>query len=1040
MPLMLEIKPAEGPVSRIGLQPGRNRFSVRAGDSFRIYDDRTGLTPDGVSVKRIDNSLVVDGLLASAAEPTVVEFAEFYTLCSAGSPCQLLVQEQAARDPVAITPGSPSIGALSDGAFVLYDPSYVAPEPVAGPGGVDMRTVMYGLGGLAIAGLAASGGGGGGGSTAVSGNSGEEPTPDAVLKLTSSTFVNSRTPVINGEGEPGARVLVRIDTDGDGSPNVTYAATVGSDFRWSINLATAVPEGGSLPPGGIPDISTVGITSSSPDGIVSLPPFQLAFDGTPPAPALIAAVATDNVVNGPEKQAGVTVSGTAETGGSVLLTWGMQSTTVGVDAAGGWQTTFAAAAVPADGDYAITAIAQDRAGNSAVATQATVSVNTVPPALVIGSVAGGDNRVAIADAAKVEFAGSTDPGATVNLQWNGLSKVTTAGSTGQWSLAFADSEVPLSGGADFGYSIVATNAVGNVVAADGVVHVDRQAPGAPLFGLVEGDNMVSLAERGDGVPVNGSSEAGARIDVAWGNASKRGAADDNGIWAVHFNAGEVPSVGSPGANTTITATATDIADNKGGAGSVVVFVQQPFPPPIITTVAGNDVVSLAERNAGVTLSGSAHPDAPGITVTWGGFSRSVGVANGSWRVDVAPGQVPGDGASTVVASITGSPQIAASRQVSIDTTAPAAPAIGAVEGDNAVSVAERADGVVIAGTAEAGARVSVSWNGLDKTATANGGGAWLVDYGTGEVPTVGTGGGNTLVTATATDGVGNTSPVAQRAVFVAQPFSAPTVNVVEGNDVVNLAERANGVPLSGTVQAGAPGVNVTWGGFSGAALVSGTSWSVDVPAGQVPADGVTTVTATITGAGGGAAATRAVTVDTVAPAAPVVNPVTTIGPDSISLLEELVGVSVSGTAEANSIVIVQLGIESRVVTAGANGAWTTDTPAGRFTEAEIPASTPLPLLVTATDAANNSSTATQRSIVVEVAIELPLSLSLASTEADQRVTAIQMRDLLPGDATAPSQPGFLGDTGALSAANFASQSASLASQLIDDPQTSGRYA
>ena len=118
MALTLEVKPAEGPVSRIRLQPGRNRFSVRVGDTFRVYDDQTGLTPDGASVKRIDNSLIVDGL-PGEGEPIVVEFAEFYTLCSAGSPCRLLVQEQAGGEPVAITPGSPSIGALSDARLAL---------------------------------------------------------------------------------------------------------------------------------------------------------------------------------------------------------------------------------------------------------------------------------------------------------------------------------------------------------------------------------------------------------------------------------------------------------------------------------------------------------------------------------------------------------------------------------------------------------------------------------------------------------------------------------------------------------------------------------------------------------------------------------------------------------------------------------------------------------------------------------------------------------------------------------------------------------
>ena len=110
MTLMLEIQAIDGLVSRTSLGPGRNRFSVRVGDTFRIYDDQTGLTPPGISVKRVENSLFIEGLPRIEGQAVVVEFAEFYTLCSAGSPCQRLVQEQVDGQAVAITPGTASIG------------------------------------------------------------------------------------------------------------------------------------------------------------------------------------------------------------------------------------------------------------------------------------------------------------------------------------------------------------------------------------------------------------------------------------------------------------------------------------------------------------------------------------------------------------------------------------------------------------------------------------------------------------------------------------------------------------------------------------------------------------------------------------------------------------------------------------------------------------------------------------------------------------------------------------------------------------------
>jgi len=121
MALLIEIKAADGMVSRTRLEAGRNRFSVRLGDSYRILDDQTGLTPNGVAVKRVDNNLIVDGLDTSG---TTVEFPEFYNVCSAGSPCELTVQTGSGA-LVSITPGPEQIVALADGAFLLYEP-YIA--------------------------------------------------------------------------------------------------------------------------------------------------------------------------------------------------------------------------------------------------------------------------------------------------------------------------------------------------------------------------------------------------------------------------------------------------------------------------------------------------------------------------------------------------------------------------------------------------------------------------------------------------------------------------------------------------------------------------------------------------------------------------------------------------------------------------------------------------------------------------------------------------------------------------------------------------
>src|SRR5690606_6536580 len=227
----------------------------------------------------------------------------------------------------------------------------------------------------------------------------------AELKVTSAPFVNTRTPVITGEGEPGARILVQLDGDGDGLPDVGYITTVGTDFIWRVDLGADAPAQGALPPGGLPDTSTVRVSQSIGGGpFESLPLYTLTFDDTPPARAVIDPVANDNIVTGPEKAAGVIVSGSAEPGGSVVVTWGATSKVGNVDDAGRWQVSFSRTEIPDDGLTPVTAVARDIAGNSAVPAQAAVTVNTGSFPLSIGVVAS-DDRVNAAEANQVTVAG-----------------------------------------------------------------------------------------------------------------------------------------------------------------------------------------------------------------------------------------------------------------------------------------------------------------------------------------------------------------------------------------------------------------------------------------------------------------------------------------------------------------------------------------------------------------------------------------------------------------------------------------------------------
>lgn len=296
MTVYFELTSAQVSSARMALQPGLQRIKTAVGDRYRIVDDATGRTPPDIVVKRFDSHMIIEGLPDGAS----VELTDFYARCGVSSPCTLAIESDTslAGDVVEISPASPPLQALTDGSFVVYPSSYTgAPAiAVADSEGISRATV-YAVGGLAIAALAGAAGGGGGGSapTAVSATPAPPPpAPDpasapapvpaptlapspapVVLDLippgqpvvTSENTSSSRTPTITGIAEPGAQMKLEIDTNRDGRAEAVYRATADAGSQWQVDLGTAQPAAGSLPPGGLPvasaSLMTVTATDSS---------------------------------------------------------------------------------------------------------------------------------------------------------------------------------------------------------------------------------------------------------------------------------------------------------------------------------------------------------------------------------------------------------------------------------------------------------------------------------------------------------------------------------------------------------------------------------------------------------------------------------------------------------------------------------------------------------------------------------------------------------------------------------------------------------
>src|SRR5690606_14368798 len=215
-------------------------------------------------------------------------------------------------------------------------------------------------------------------------------------------------------------------------------------------------------------------------------------------------VAGDNAVNADEAADGVVVSGTAESGSTVAVTW--DGVTRSATATGGsWSITFPstdfgpAANQINDGSHTISAIATDPAGNVSTAGTRTVSVDTAAPAAPeIDQPIAGDNAVTADEAADgVVVRGTAESGSPVAVTCDGVPRTAPARRASDRitfpSTDFGPAANQINDGSHT-ISAIATNSTGNASPADTqAVSVDTAVPAPPEIDDVAAGNDVGNA-------------------------------------------------------------------------------------------------------------------------------------------------------------------------------------------------------------------------------------------------------------------------------------------------------------------------------------------------------------------------------------------------------------------------------------------------------------------------------------------------------------------------------------------------------------------
>ncbi|EAZ1841045.1 BapA prefix-like domain-containing protein [Salmonella enterica] len=732
--------------------------------------------------------------------------------------------------------------------------------------------------------------------------------------LTDGAFTNDRTLTINGSGENGSTVTIYDNGVAIGTALVT-------DGVWTFNTPELSEASHAL---------TFSATDDAGNTTAQTQPITITVDITAPPAPTIQTVDDD----------GTRVAGLADPYATVEI-YHADGTLIGSAVANG-TGEFVVTLSPAQTDGGtLTAIAIDRAGNNGPATNFPASDSGLPAVPVItaiednvGSVLGNIAAGGATDDTTPTLRGTTDIGSTVEVFIDGDSAgFATVDASGNWIFEIA---TPLSESTHY-FTVQATNANGQGgLSAPVGITVDLSAPAQPVITSATDDvpGMTGTLDNGaltnDSRPtLNGTGEAGATIRIL-DNGVEIGSAtvDQNGNWRFTPNA--------PLENIAhiFTAVATDPAGNSGQPSdgfTLNIDAQAPDVPVITSVIDDNNQPTVPVLPGQYTddrqpiLNGTGEP---GATITIFDNGTPLGTAqvgeNGSWTFPVPRNLSEGSHNLTVSATdpAGNTSAVSALWTIVVDITPPAIPVLTSVVDDqpgitgNLVSGQLTNDATpTLNGRGEAGATINVYLDGNPAsigTTTVNSDGTWSF---TPQTPLAN---GSHTFTLSATDPAGNSSAVSSGFVLTidATPPAAPVIASVADNTAPVTGIVPNGgstnetrPTLSGTGEAG-----TTISIYNGSALVgtaqvqANGSWSF-TPSTSLGA-GVWNLTATATDAAGNTSAAseiRSFTIDTTAPATPVIDtvydgtgPIT--GNLSSGQITDEARPVISGTREANTAI------------------------------------------------------------------------------------------------------------------------------------------
>ncbi|MFJ3458459.1 BapA/Bap/LapF family large adhesin [Scandinavium goeteborgense] len=385
-----------------------------------------------------------------------------------------------------------------------------------------------------------------------------DDVPNIVGAVGNNQPTNDALPTLNGSAE--ANSTVRIYDNGTLVTTVT--ATPAGTWTWTPPAALAQGN------------HSYTVTSTDAAGNLSATSTAAAIvvdTVAPGAPSNLAANST-----------GTRITGTAEANSTVTITssTGTVLGTATADGTGAFTVTLSPAQTSGQ---ALLAFAQDRAGNVGISTPFTAPDTRLPdaPAItsVVDDVASYTGVIAngqLTNDARPTLNGTAQANATVNIYNNGtLLGTTTANGSGAWS--FTPTANMTEG--SHAFTATATNANGTGATSSSTsINIDTTAPSAPTITIsADGSTLSGVAEANSTVTITLPNNAGTLTATA----------GSDGNWTLNLPVRQIEG-------QLLTATATDVAGNTSGQGSV--------NAPTLPLSAGDNITNLALTSTATTTT------------------------------------------------------------------------------------------------------------------------------------------------------------------------------------------------------------------------------------------------------------------------------------------------------------------------------------------------------------------------------------------------------------------------------------------------------